>query len=89
VRKSRKLVVSLPVLGPALLFLYRCNLAARSIFSSIPTGWQWLMESREVTNFTYDLEQRNVRYLYALISEVTGRPYSEKFSRSKQSTMKL
>jgi len=35
------------------------------------------MESREVTNFTYDLEQRNVRYLYALISEVTGRPYSE------------
>ena len=76
-RNSRKLVISLPVLGPALLFLYRCNLAARSICSSIPSAWQWLKESREVTNFTYDLEQRNLCYLCALISEVTARPYSE------------
>jgi hypothetical protein len=76
VRKNRKLLVSLPLLGPALLFIYRCSVAARSIFSSIPSAWHWLKESREVTNFTYDLEPPNLRYLSALIAEITQQHYS-------------
>jgi len=33
---------------------------------------RWLFESNEMTNFTYDLEEDNERYLAALISDIAG-----------------
>lgn len=32
---------------------------------------EWLIKSREITNYTYDLEVNNQRYLCALLSDVT------------------
>lgn len=44
-----------------------------------PAGalWQWLRSSREATNFTYDLEERNLRHLAALLAEVLAVPYEQ------------
>lgn len=37
----------------------------------------WLEESREITNYTYDLEVINVAYLGAFLAQVTGRPVEQ------------
>jgi predicted O-methyltransferase YrrM len=37
----------------------------------------WLFTSREFTNYTYDLSERNLRHLAAFVSEVTGVDYAK------------
>lgn len=39
--------------------------------------WRWLWSSRETTNFTYDLEERNRRHLAALLAEVLATGYEQ------------
>lgn len=59
------------LLGPRLWVALRH--AAVPLASVLP----WLARSRENTNFTYDLTQRNRRHLAAAIASVLGRPYGE------------
>lgn len=35
----------------------------------------WLFKSKEFSNFTYDLDERNKQYLAAFLAQVTGAPY--------------
>ncbi|MDO8432773.1 MAG: class I SAM-dependent methyltransferase [Candidatus Binatus sp.] len=37
----------------------------------------WLVQSREYTNFTYDLDSTNRQYLAAFVAQITGKSYSE------------
>jgi hypothetical protein len=37
----------------------------------------WLLNSKEFTNFTYDLTPINKRYLASLIADLVGKPYKE------------
>jgi predicted O-methyltransferase YrrM len=60
-----------PVLGRIMLMIYRAKIAFRYFSSSIINVLQWLFKSNETTNFTYDLEDGNKKYLAYLISEVT------------------
>ena len=63
------------LLGIWVFFAYRARPAfsyARRTFSNLFT---WMLKSRETTNFTYDLEGRNKRYLASLIADITNQPY--------------
>lgn len=63
------------MLGRVLLMSYRARLAAGHLRSPLMSTFIWLLRSKEVTNFTYDLELTNKRYLGALIAEVTGESF--------------
>ena len=60
-----------PILGRILLLIYRAKIAFSHLTSLIINILQWLFKSKETTNFTYDLEDGNKKYLAYLISEVT------------------
>jgi predicted O-methyltransferase YrrM len=64
-----------PIIGPVALTLFRLNTAIGYFGKQIASLFKWLIGSREITNFTYNLTARNMRYLAALISDVTGVNY--------------
>lgn len=39
--------------------------------------FEWLFESNETTNFTYDITEKSKSYLISTVSTVTGKPYAE------------
>ena len=39
--------------------------------------FRWLLTSKEITNYTYDLSERNIHYLASLISDITQKEYDE------------
>ncbi|MEM1269266.1 MAG: class I SAM-dependent methyltransferase [Bacteroidota bacterium] len=63
-----------PVLGPVLMGVYRSSIAARYLARPLRHVPQWLAQSSEYTNFTYDLTATNKRYLAAFVAQATGIP---------------
>lgn len=61
-----------PVLGPALLAVYRLGVGWKEVRRPAVNFFSWLLKSRETTNFTYDLTPLNKQYLAAFVAEVTG-----------------
>ena len=59
------------------LFRYRAFYVARYYWPKLRAGVSWLRESRETSNFTYDLTPRNELHLAHLLALVTGRPAQE------------
>ncbi len=43
----------------------------------LPNFFKWLIESKETSNFTYDLEEKNQRYLASMIADILSLPFSE------------
>lgn len=66
-----------PIVGGASRFLYRSVSGGRHVMRPMPEFVKWLFTSREYTNYTYDLEERNKRHLAAFVADVVDRPYSE------------
>lgn len=60
----------IPVLGRIMLLPYRAKIAFRSIGHSTLRVIKWLFKSKEITNFTYDIEEGNKKHLAYLVSEV-------------------
>ncbi len=71
-RQLKGALVRTPVLGHGLLAVLRFQTAMgyfrRPLFNLV----KWLFNSNELTNFTYDLEESNKRYLAALITDITN-----------------
>jgi predicted O-methyltransferase YrrM len=57
-----------------LLPFYRAFSLARYMQPTMRAGWNWLLNSRETTNFTYDLSPKNLDYLCSVLSLVTNHP---------------
>ncbi len=72
----KKSLVRTPFLGRAILAVFRARTAIgyfrKPLFSLI----KWLFRSKETTNFTYDLEENNKRYLASLISDIANIKFS-------------
>jgi predicted O-methyltransferase YrrM len=62
----------LPVVGPALLAAWRARIAGRHVVREARLAWRWWRDSREITNFTYDLTPRNLRHLAAFLAQASG-----------------
>lgn len=56
---------------------YRAFVLGRYLQPTLSAGCRWLWTSRETTNFTYDLSQKNRDYLSSALSLVTNHPASE------------
>ena len=69
-RKSGYSFLSTPVLGRVVLFLFRGKKSLTYLSKQVWYQIKWLFGSREATNYTYNLEENNKRYLASLISEV-------------------
>ncbi|HRJ25903.1 MAG TPA: class I SAM-dependent methyltransferase [Fimbriimonadaceae bacterium] len=69
--------IKMPVIGPVLLLGYRYRTASGYIKQQRQRFRDWLWKSNETTNYTFNLEGWNERYLAAFLSEATNRPYEE------------
>lgn len=79
--KFKSRVRGIPILGPFLRDFYQQTRRLKVIFphlkSTLGKYFLWLFNSREINNFTYDLEDTNKRYLAAFVSDVTSKSYDE------------
>jgi predicted O-methyltransferase YrrM len=69
-----------PIIGPLLALLLRTKIAIQFSLQQAFKAARWLVVSRETTNFTYDLDQYNKRYLAYTISKIVRIEFSEALS---------
>ena len=55
-----------------ILLTFRAKIAFGYLRTPVVTAFRWLFESREISNFTYDLDETNRRYLIAMIADVVA-----------------
>lgn len=69
-------IAKIPVVGPATLFvivfLYRVKLAVEIMVRYMFKVITWLVRSKEITNYSYDLDENNLQYLSYLVSSITN-----------------
>lgn len=70
-------LISLPLVGPALLLLYRLRIVLSYFSGPLREVALWLVRSKETTNWTYNLERTNTCYLAAFLAEITGASYRQ------------
>lgn len=63
-------IAKTPILGNAILFVFRAKIALRYLYSPLLNFARWMVTSRETTNFTYDLDELNKRYLASLLADI-------------------
>lgn len=61
-----------PLVGSIARTALRFKVGADYLKTPVGEWLRWLVRSREITNFTYDLDPLNRRYLAAFVSHVTG-----------------
>ena len=71
-RKLIYFLVRIPILGRFLLMMFRAKNAFRYFGKTFFQTIKWLFKSRETTNYTFDLEERNMQYLACLVAETTN-----------------
>lgn len=75
--KLQRTLVRTPVIGRALLILFRAKAAFRYLSGPFFHLIRWLFQSRETTNYTYDLEKDNIRYLASLVADVASIEFNQ------------
>jgi predicted O-methyltransferase YrrM len=73
----KRLVARIPVVGRMAGVFFRARLPAPFVWRTWTSATAWLFRSRETTNFTYDLTERNVAHLVEFVAVVTRRPSTE------------
>jgi len=73
----KKRLIRTPILGGIALFFFRSYLCGRYIFGVCRAAIVWLFTSRETTNFTYALEEKNFYYLASFIAVITKHDIDE------------
>jgi hypothetical protein len=65
-------IARMPIIGVIALRAYRARIALGYYRAPLSNLLRWIFKSRETSNFTYDLQDINRRYLAALIAHVVG-----------------
>lgn len=71
-RKLKLAIAKTPILGRFFLICVRAKAALSYFLGPLSYLVKWLFKSKETTNYTYDLEETNKRYLASLIADITG-----------------
>lgn len=74
---ARGLLIRIPLIGRCVLVVIRLKTALTYFKKPLRELAWWLFRSRETTNFTYDLDPLNRRYLAAFTAHVTNKPERE------------
>jgi hypothetical protein len=82
--RYKKIILTTPLIGPMVLGAYRAWVALSYILPSLLNICAWLFKSNETTNFTYDLENINERYLISIIAHITNVPFDICFAYIKE-----
>ena len=69
-RKLKRAIIKTPILGHAILIVFRAKTAIGYFHRPLSNLVKWLFKSNETANFTYDLENNNKRYLASLIADI-------------------
>ena len=69
----KKALIKIPLLGNTLIFIFRAKNAFRRLRRPLGYMIKWLYTSNEITNYTYDLDEKNKLFLAALISREFAR----------------
>lgn len=75
-RKLKRAIVRTPILGSVILVFFRAKTAIGYFREPLSNLVKWLFRSNETTNFTYDLEKNNTRYLASLIADIANIEFS-------------
>ena len=76
-RIIKRIIISrIPLLGGAIRIVFRANVALGYFRGTLSNLIKWLVKSNEITNFTYDLEKNNIRYLASLIADITDTEFN-------------
>ncbi len=70
-------IADLPVVGSAGIFAYRFVSAIPYVVGPFRHFARWLVTSTEHTNFTYDLQPTNKRYLAAFVADLTSTSFDD------------
>ena len=70
-------LVKTPLVGRVALFAYRTQFALGHFRRPLSNLFKWLIHSKETTNFTYDLEEKNKRYLASIIADVVDADFTQ------------
>lgn len=73
----KKKLIFVPFLGRIILFLFRTKIAIKILFQKFIEIFKWLIFSKELTNYTYNLHPLNKAHLICFISLITGKKFSE------------
>lgn len=74
----RQRLLRIPLLGRFILIVFRWKTCYFAYFRPRKKLFnRWLFNSREIANFTYDLQDTNKRYLCYFVSEITGVPHTQ------------
>ncbi len=76
-RRLKSLLRQITFLRSAKLFWLRLRTGIAHLGDVSKLLLVWLFNSREVSNFTYDLTQLNKRYLSAQVADITGQSYDQ------------
>ncbi len=71
-KKFEIAIAKTTILGRILLTVFRAWAALKYLRKPAVDLFKWLFKSKETTNFTYDLEENNKRYLASLIADVVN-----------------
>lgn len=76
-RKLIRAIIRIPILGRAFLIVLRAMKVLKYLRTTFINIFIWLFRSNEITNFTYDLDPTNLRYLASLIADIENIKISE------------
>lgn len=71
-RQLKVLLVKTPFIGKIILFMFRARVGIGYFHKPLFSFAKWLFTSKETTNFTFDLEERNKKHLATLVSDVVN-----------------
>jgi predicted O-methyltransferase YrrM len=75
--KLKMALVRVPLLGLVLLTIFRAKTAFGYFLRPLFAVIKWLVTSKEITNYTYNLEENNKRYLASLIADIVNIQFSK------------
>ena len=68
--KFQNTIIRIPVVGKIILVAFRTKSALGYFVGPLSNLVKWLFWSKEIHNYTYDIEENNKQYLSSLIADI-------------------
>ena len=68
--KFQNTIIRIPFIGKVILVAYRAKTALGYFVGPLSNLIKWLFWSKEITNYSYDIEENNKKYLSSLIADI-------------------
>lgn len=76
-KELKRFIARTPIIGQVVLIPIRIKILYQYFHGLLFKIIKWLLKSKETTNFTYDLEESNKRYLASMIADILNVKYEK------------